>query len=425
LRVSAEFLDLAATVALHREPSRFALLYRLLWRLRSEPRLLALSVDPDVAQARAWAKAVDRDIHKMQAFVRFREVPGAEPRAFIAWFEPEHHIVEANAPFFVRRFANFSWAILTPERSAYWDTRQLTFGSGARRADAPSDDAAEALWRSYYASIFNPARLNVATMQSHMPKKYWRNLPESGLIPQLIAASQERTLAMITRSATTAQHKRRAAVAPSARKRDPETTLDAVREAAAHCRDCPLWKNATQTVFGEGSERAKIIFVGEQPGDQEDLAGLPFVGPAGKLLNRALEDAGVDRKRTYVTNAVKHFKFEPRGKRRIHKKPSDLEIAACHQWIERELDILQPELIVILGATAARSVFGRTTPIEKNRGHIIKAGDGAGLKKGEPLQSDALVTVHPSFLLRIPPEDKEAAYERFVADLKLIRPYAQ
>jgi uracil-DNA glycosylase family protein len=222
------------------------------------------------------------------------------------------------------------------------------------------------------------------------------------------------------RTGTTVQQKRRAAAVPAKRRRVAETSLDAVREAAAHCQDCPLWKNATQTVFGEGSETAKVIFVGEQPGDQEDLAGLPFVGPAGKLLNRALDDAGVDRKATYVTNAVKHFKFEPRGKRRIHKKPSDLEIAACHQWIERELELLQPELIVALGATAARSIFGRATPIEKNRGRIIKATNGDGAPK-----ADILVTVHPSFLLRVPPEDKPAAYERFVEDLKLVRRYAK
>ena len=420
VRVSQDFLDLAATVALHRDPTRFALLYRLLWRLREAPRLLELTMDPDVVQARTWTKAVSRDIHKMRAFVRFREAKGTEPVAFVAWFEPEHHIVEANAPFFVRRFTNFPWAILTPERCAYWDMESLSFGPGARRSDAPADDAAEDLWRQYYASIFNPARLKVSTMQSHMPKKYWRNLPESELIPQLIAGSQERTLEMITRSATTAQHKRRAAPAPSANRRAPATTLDAVREAAAQCRDCPLWKNATQTVFGEGSERARIVFVGEQPGDQEDLAGLPFVGPAGKLLDRALEDAGIDRRKTYVTNAVKHFKFEPRGKRRIHKKPSDLEIAACHQWIERELAVVEPELIVALGATAARSIFGRTTPIEKNRGRVIKASAEDCTTK-----ADILVTVHPSFLLRIPPEDKQAAYERFVDDLKLIRPYTR
>lgn len=420
VRVPQEFLDLAATVTLHRDTARFALLYRLLWRLRLEPRLLAVTMDPDVVRARAWAKSVRRDIHKMRAFVRFRAATDSEPRAFVAWFEPEHYIVEANAPFFVRRFTNFPWAILTPERSAYWDLRELSFGPGAQRRDAPADDAAEDLWRRYYASIFNPARLKVKTMQSQMPKKYWRNLPESELIPQLIADSQERTLEMITRSATTPRHKRRAASAPSQKKRVAATSLDAVREAAKHCRDCPLWKNATQTVFGEGRERAKIVFVGEQPGDQEDLAGLPFVGPAGKLLDRALGDAGIDRTQTYVTNAVKHFKFEPRGKRRIHKKPSDLEIAACHQWIERELDIVRPELIVALGATAARSIFGRATPIEKNRGRIISASDEDGSSI-----ADILVTVHPSFLLRVPSEDKRAAYERFVDDLKLIRPYAK
>jgi probable DNA metabolism protein len=418
--VPRDFLELASTVALHRDPGRFALLYRLLWRLREEPRLMSLSMDADVAQARAWAKAVHRDIHKMHAYVRFREVPGMQPQAFVAWFEPDHHIVAASAPFFMRRFTNSPWAILTPERSAYWDLRELSFGPGAKRSDAPADDAAEHLWRLYYASIFNPARLKVSAMLGHMPKKYWRNLPESELIPQLIAQSQERTLSMITRSATTAQHKRRAAIAPViAKKRAPATSLDAVREEAAHCRDCPLWKNATQTVFGDGRERAKIVFVGEQPGDQEDLAGLPFVGPAGKLLNRALDDAGIDRKTTYVTNAVKHFKFEPRGKRRIHKKPSDLEISACHQWIERELDIIQPDLIVVLGATAARSIFGRATPIEKNRGRVITASNGA---TGH--EADILVTVHPSFLLRVPDEDRASTYARFVDDLKLIRPYA-
>ena len=196
-------------------------------------------------------------------------------------------------------------------------------------------------------------------------------------------------------------------------------SLADVREVAANCRDCPLWKNATQTVFGAGRESASIMFVGEQPGDQEDLAGKPFIGPAGRLLDRALTDAAIDRKATYVTNAVKHFKWEPRGKRRIHKKPSELEINACHQWLERELAVVQPDLIVALGATAARAIFGRATAIEKNRGRVIPA---AQAKLG--IDADVLVTVHPSFLLRVPDEDRAAAYERFVADLKLIRPYA-
>ena len=189
-------------------------------------------------------------------------------------------------------------------------------------------------------------------------------------------------------------------------------------EQAAHCRDCPLWKNATQTVFGAGRKSARIMFVGEQPGDQEDRAGEPFVGPAGKLLDRALADAAIDRKATYVTNAVKHFKWEPRGKRRIHKKPNELEIKACHQWLDRELTLLRPALVVCLGATAARAIFGRATAIEKSRGRII-----AGAQAKAPLEADLLVTVHPSFLLRVPDEDRDDAYRRFVADLELIRPY--
>jgi len=159
------------------------------------------------------------------------------------------------------------------------------------------------------------------------------------------------------------------------------------------------------------------VLVGEQPGDQEDRAGEPFVGPAGKLLDRALTDAAIDRKATYVTNAVKHFKFELRGKRRIHKKPNELEISACHQWLERELELIRPALIVALGATAARAIFGRATAIEKNRGHVIP-----GERAQAPYEADLLVTVHPSFLLRVPDEDRDEAYQRFVADLKLIRP---
>jgi uracil-DNA glycosylase len=161
------------------------------------------------------------------------------------------------------------------------------------------------------------------------------------------------------------------------------------------------------------------MLVGEQPGDQEDRAGRPFVGPAGRLLDKALQDAGVDRKATYVTNAVKHFKFEPRGKRRIHKKPNELEIAACRQWFESEVRVVNPDVVVALGATAARAVFGRATAIGKNRGRVIQAEQARTFTN-----ADVLVTVHPSYLLRVPDEDRDAAYADFVADLKLLRRYA-
>lgn len=411
--VPRDYMKLAQAVALHSDPGRFALLYRMLWRLRAQPRLLEMSLDADVVRARALEKSVRRDIHKMHAFVRFREVPGVEPRTLLSWFEPEHHIVAAATPFFARRFPNFAWAILTPERSAYWDLRQLTFGPGGRKSDVPPDDGTEALWRDYYASIFNPARLKVAAMRAEMPKKYWKNLPESSLIPGLVAASRKRTQDMIDKSPT--EPRRLAAVRKTtvhAPARAEVSSYAELREQAVHCRDCPLWQNATQTVFGEGAARPRVVLVGEQPGDQEDIAGKPFVGPAGKLLDRALEAAELDRKRLYVTNAVKHFKFEVRGKRRLHKSPGQLEVAACHQWLERELTLLRPEIIVALGATASRSLFGKAVPVLANRGQFFE------LPLAETHAAKVLITVHPSSLLRLPEEEKDAAFEQFVKDLR-------
>ena len=187
-------------------------------------------------------------------------------------------------------------------------------------------------------------------------------------------------------------------------------SLARLREDAAGCRACHLWKDATQTVFGEGPAHAPVMLVGEQPGDKEDLAGKPFVGPAGQMLDRALKDAGIDRSKTYVTNAVKHFKFVPRGKIRLHQKPNTPEIRACRQWYERELVAIRPTLVVAMGASAAQSVFGKITPINKNRGRMIDMEDGR----------KTLVTVHPSYLLRVPDEDARAReYERFVDDLRL------
>ena len=190
----------------------------------------------------------------------------------------------------------------------------------------------------------------------------------------------------------------------------------ALREEAAHCRRCHLYKHATQTVFGEGPLDAAIIFVGEQPGDQEDLAGRPFIGPAGKLFDTALEEAGIDRSTTYVTNAVKHFKFVQRGKRRIHSKPDGGEIEACRWWIERERELIKPPVTVALGATAARSLIGKAVTIGGTRGEPQTLADG----------SECWVTIHPSFLLRIREEaDRRTERKRFVEDLKRIRKRAE
>ena len=186
-------------------------------------------------------------------------------------------------------------------------------------------------------------------------------------------------------------------------------SLDDLRARAKHCKACELWRNATQTVFGEGADSSKILFVGEQPGDQEDLQGRPFVGPAGKLLDSALEEAGIAREKTYITNAVKHFKWEPRGKRRIHKKPNGAEIAACRPWLDTEIAILQPEVIVCLGATAAQALLGREFRVTQHRGEIMKSS----------LAPFIMATVHPSSILRAPDEEsRHAEMERFIGDLK-------
>ena len=190
---------------------------------------------------------------------------------------------------------------------------------------------------------------------------------------------------------------------------DKSTRIEALRNEAADCRACPLWRNATQTVFGEGPADADILFVGEQPGDREDRAGRPFVGPAGAILDKALEEAGIDRKRAYVTNAVKHFKFEPRGKLRLHKKPNAGEINVCKRWLFEEIDILKPRIVAALGVTAAQSLVGRPVAIGANRGRVIVLPDGLRI----------YVTVHSSSLLRLPDEaDRRNAYSLFVADLR-------
>ncbi len=399
--VPPAFLELAKTVAMHRDPRRWQFLFSTLYRLvHGERHLLEIEVDPEVRELLLMEKAVRRDIHKMHAFVRFRKVEGSDPEQFVAWHRPDHLIAEHVGPWFARRFGAMHWAILTPDRSVYWDMKQLRFGPGVPRSEAPDNDGLEELWRSYYASIFNPARVNVSAMTKELPVRHWATLPEAELIPRLLGEAAEREESM------------REAKPQSAEEFVPRQHDLPVLAAAIHkCRGCDLYRDATQAVFGEGPSTARIMFVGEQPGDQEDLQGKPFVGPAGQLLDRAFEEAGIDRSQVYVTNAVKHFKFEERGKRRIHKKPRGVEVAACRPWLSAEIDEVNPEVIVALGATAALSVGGREFAIQKERGRMMPFAGGRQL----------LITVHPSFLLRVPDSDRAVEFRRFVDDLRLLR----
>ncbi|KQZ26721.1 DNA polymerase [Mesorhizobium sp. Root552] len=420
LNVPRSFVTRAESVICHRDSERFALLYRLLWRLRREPKLLEIASDPDVRRFEAMEKAVGRDMHKMRAFVRFRRIETSNGEHFVAWFEPSHFIVERNAPFFVRRFTGMCWTILTPCASASWNGETLSIGPGASKTDTPAEDAAEDLWQTYFRNIFNPARLKVQAMQKEMPKKYWRNLPEAALIPDLIAGADEAAKEMIARTPTqpAAHHAKVQALhwpATDAHADNEDgnyTSLDAMRNAAISCRRCPLWRDATQTVFGNGPPDAELMFVGEQPGDQEDIAGKAFVGPAGKVFDAILTDAGIDRQKTYVTNAVKHFKFEPRGKRRIHSRPNAGEVQACRWWLDKELALVNPRLVVALGATAALSLLGKSIAVTKMRGEVVERIDGLRV----------FLTIHPSFILRIPDEaQKEAERRRFLNDMRAVK----
>jgi probable DNA metabolism protein len=399
---------LVAPVVMHRDPERYGLLHRLIWRVAQGERHLAeVASDPLVHRLNLMRKAVARDLHKMHAFLRFRRAGAGEGgrELFAAWFEPEHHILAEAAPFFSARFPSFDWSILTPDGSAHWDGTALRFGPPGRREDVPEEDAFEAGWTDYYSSTFNPARTNLAAMRAEMPKKYWHNLPETAAIPGLVREAGRRVGAMIAR-APEAPVKRvpaRALAAMAAQEPADLAALNAVIRASE-----PLVPGATQAVLGEGPLGAAIAFVGEQPGDQEDIQGRPFVGPAGQLLARALVEAGIDRDRAYLTNAVKHFKFELRGKRRIHQKPSAGEVAHYRWWLDRELAFVAPRLVVALGATAVLALTGRPVPVTRARGPATF---------GEKPYA-GFVTVHPSYLLRLPDEARGEAYADFVADLR-------
>jgi DNA polymerase len=410
LSVSAGYVELAQDVICHRDPERFALLYALLWRLtHNEKSLLLVAADPLVHRLRQMQKSVRRDTHKMTAFVRFRRVDDDSGERYVAWFEPEHHILRRVSSFFVDRFAAMRWSILTPQGAMHWDMTSLSFAPALDKSHEPRGDDWEDWWRSYYRSTFNPARANPVAQRAEMPKKYWHNLPEAELIPGLLAEARQRTDRMI--NAAPLAPRQASGWRPDTIVPPASGSLEELKNEASACRRCPLWKNATQMVFGEGPSDALAVFVGEQPGDQEDLAGKPFVGPAGQMFDRALAEAGIDRSRVYVTNAVKHFKYVPRGKRRIHQRPNTGEIDHCRWWIERELDLIKPQLIVALGATAARALSGKSLTISRERGRLLQWRDGRA----------GLITVHPSFLLRLPDAAAQAVeYRRFVEDLGLV-----
>ena len=410
--VPRSFVSMADRVVWHSDPARFARLYAFLWRLKDSPDLMSDRGDAELAKLRMLEKNVRRCQHKMKAFVRFRDIgttPGGR-RSFAAWFEPTHHTVEPTATFFARRFADMDWRIITPDVSVFFEDGSLRFEVDHPRPDLP-EDASEGLWVTYFRNIFNPARLKVQAMQSEMPKKYWKNMPEAAAIPDLIENAPARARAMAAAAPTLPPIRAAAAQAQQAALTSvwdghPET----LHQEIASCTRCPLHRTATQAVAGEGPEDAALMIVGEQPGDLEDLQGRPFVGPAGQLFDQIADRAGLDRSKAYVTNAVKHFKFTARGRRRIHQRPDTGEIAHCRWWLEAEIARTRPKLIVAMGATAAEALTGSGRDLMRRRGQIEEGMDGLPV----------LVTLHPAYLLRVPDAARRTeALEWFTQDLSM------
>ncbi|GBR22820.1 UdgX family uracil-DNA binding protein [Gluconobacter japonicus] len=417
VRLKASNLPVLKDVLCHSSPERFALAYRLLWRLQEDPDLLSVPTDPDVGQARRMVQQVRRAAHKMTAFVRFREQDPTENgrRRFLSWFEPDHHVLEKVSSFFAKRFADMDWLILTPRGSISWNGTTLNCSFKPCEKQALEDDV-EQLWQTYYASTFNPARVRTKAMRNEMPRRYWKNLPEAALIPQLVAEAEKRVAEMAAREALPAPkfhqaiQARQSAITIQAHV--PGSMTELAQDIRA-CRACSLQCHATQAVVGEGPETAKVMIVGEQPGDQEDLAGRPFVGPAGQLLMGCLEEAGVAREALYLTNAVKHFRFTVNGRRRIHQAPGVEHISACQPWLKREIALVKPKLIVSLGATALRAVSGPSDRLKDVRGTLQEhAGEGWA----------HLTLAHPSWILRLGPTDQaERERQALIAGLSKIK----
>lgn len=355
LNLSRRFVGVLAQALQAHDPERFTILYRIVYRLAYAGLALTDTTDPDLLWLRQALAAVRADtLHFREVFSAFT----AQGTSDVLHCTPEHYILEANSHYCMERNVR-PWRVVAPYRRMEW-AGGIRFAAGT---DTQADDAAvqwqadgTGIWQGYGLSVLPPQRKDVE------------------------AASN---LAMLAAS-------------------------------AMDCRVCALWQPASRTVFGEGPEHAPIMFVGEQPGDQEDLQGRPFVGPAGQLLDRALQDAGLHRDQIYVTNAVKHFHFTWNGTRRLHHKPEAEHVAACHEWLNAERRLVRPALLVMLGATAAQSVLQQPVTISRTRSRLFPLED----------QTQGLVTVHPSYLLRLRDEDsKQREYAHFVEDLRLATDY--
>ncbi len=396
--VPKEFVSSARTAALARNTERWDLFYRLLYRLKNENRaLMKVSFDSDVRALQLMEKSVRRDLHKMHAFVRFKETTVEGQKKYVAWYRPEHLILRQGSEFFMRRFGDRPWSIFTPDESAHWDLHSLNYSSGIPLHEFKEKDEWDELWKSYYRSIFNPARMKLKAMQAEFPEKYWEALPEAEVIRELIREAAERLQKMRANQNVRAE-------VPA------HSSLSQLKSFVKNCQACPLYEKATQSVFGEGRLDADVMIVGEQPGESEDLTGKPMSGPAGQLLESVLTSLGQTRSDLYITNVVKHFKWTAQGQQRLHKTASGAEMHACKPWLEAEIDQIKPKVILALGRSAGLALLGRTVQITKERGLAMPHSSGATV----------ILSWHPAAILRSFDEsEKQQRLLEFTEDLKL------
>lgn len=399
--IPKQFLSLAKIISYHRDPTKWDKLYQLLWRLtHGERHLLSISSDELVHQLLTMAKAIKRDAHKMKAFVRFCKYYEEDGTDFyLAWYKPDHLITKLVAPFFQRRFEVMRWTIITPDETIHWNGEQLHYSEGKNLLTNPSDEL-ENLWQTYYKAIFNPARIKIKAMKKEMPMRHWHNLPETKMISSLLKEAPTRVNDML-------QHQEGSKNSASEYLPKEIDSIETLKENAKRCQGCSLYKQATQTVFGFGNTNANLILVGEQPGHQEDLQGIPFIGPAGQVLRKILEQLDILQE-IYITNAVKHFKYAVKDGQRIHSSPGIREIIACKPWVQAEIEQIQPRVVLCLGLTAAKSLINPAFRIKHERGQFK--------------QNDSYIigaTYHPSAILRaINPQIKESMLNDLANDLK-------
>lgn len=433
-------MHMLQTAARTADDDRWAFLYRVLWRYVNGEHDAVLPGDIDGSLLNKRIKLIHREIHYWQAFLRFKKTSlqlstNNQPATinnldtenhiymtdntlashdnneiWIAWCEFENYIIEPIANYFLNRMGQARWLIVAPTGLAFFDGKRLNIDFKRYTKPSSITDPIETLWRTYFSSTFNPSRSNPKLTKKHLPVRFWKHLPEGDLIPSLVAqaanTSQSHAQAQALHNISGSTVDVSASQAYPNRK--PSSDLN-------ECRRCGLWENATQAVAGVGPDSAKLILVGEQPGDSEDLSGLPFVGPAGQVLNKALIAADIKHDEVYMTNAVKHFKWQASGQRRLHKTPAQSEINACRFWLDKELQRFPNTSVVTLGATALKSIMQKTITLSS----VLN----------QPFQHEGrwiIATYHPSYILRVPDTKLQQEAElALITGLKLAREISQ